>query len=132
MKDLVFGMDELQRKKLSNEETDSVFIVNSNLIDVLNSIKKGDLNETAIKNSLKMLKDEFSKSRLYIDDGLENFDIFASSMYDSRKSRYIGSRSHRENEKNKFKILNINKNINEFDFTEKLRLNYKLCTRCNS
>lgn len=36
------------------------------------------------------------------------------------KIKYIGSRSHRENEKSKFRILNINKKIDVFDFTEKL------------
>lgn len=46
---------------------------------------------------------------------------FGSITDDSRKSKYIGSRSHRENEKSKYKILNINKDIDEFDFTEKLQ-----------
>jgi hypothetical protein len=112
-------MDKLQRRKFSKEETDSIFVANSKLINVINSLRKGELNEKQIKSSLKMLKEEFNKDRLYISE--ETFDIFGNITDDSRKPKYIGSRSHRENEKSKYKILNINKDIDEFDFTEKLQ-----------
>lgn len=112
-------MDKLQRRKLSKEETDSIFAINSNVINVLNNLRKGNMNERQIKTLLHTLKEEFNKSRLTISE--ESFDIFGSITDDSRKSKYIGSRSHRENEKNKYKILNVNKDIDEFDFTEKLQ-----------
>lgn len=112
-------MDKLQKRKLSKEETDSIFAVNSNIIDVINTLRRGEMDEKQIKSSLKKLKEEFNKDRLYIRE--ENFDIFGNITDDSRKSKYIGSRSHRENEKSKYKILNINKDIDEFDFTEKLQ-----------
>lgn len=117
-------MDKLQRKKLSKEETDSIFVINSSLNQVINSLKKGKMDETKIKSSFKNLKEEFNKNRSYIDE--ENFDIFGNILDDNRKPKYIGSRSHRENEKNKYKIMNINRNIDEFDFTEKLQsvINY--------
>ena len=66
-----------------------------------------------------MLKDEFNRNRLTINE--ESFDIFGNITDDTRKPKYIGSRSHRENEKSKYKILTINKNIDEFDYTEKLQ-----------
>lgn len=112
-------MDKLQRKKLSKEETDSIFVANSKIINCLNSLRLGNINEKLIKKSLKDLKEEFNNNRLYIDS--ESFDIFGNITDDNRKSKYIGSRSHRENEKSKYKILNINKNIDEIDFTEKLQ-----------
>ena len=117
-------MDKLQRKKLSKEETDSIFIMNSSLDTVINLLKKGKMDENKIKSSFKKLKEEFNKNRIYLDE--ENFDIFGNILDDNRKPKYIGSRSHRENEKNKYKILNINRNIDEFDFTEKLQsiINY--------
>lgn len=117
-------MDKLQRQKLSKEETDSIFVANSKVIDALNDLKKGKLRETLIRETLYMLKEEFHQNRLTINE--ESFDIFGNITDDTRKSKYIGSRSHRENEKSKYKILNINKNINEIDFTEKLQtiLNY--------
>ena len=117
-------VDKLQRRKLSKEETDSIFVANSKVIEVLNELKKGNLDEKLIKEVFNMLKEEFNKNRLIINE--ESFDIFGNITDDTRKSKYIGSRSHRENEKSKYKILNINKNIDEFDFTEKLQaiLNY--------
>lgn len=117
-------MDILQRKKLSNEEAESVFIANTELLYLLNMLRENDMNKVALENALEELKEEFNKNRLYIDS--ETFDIFGNVEDDSRKIKYIGSRSHRENEKNKYKILNINKKIDVFDFTEKLQgtLNY--------
>lgn len=67
-------MDKLQRRKLSKEETDSIFAVNSNVVEVINSLRKGDMDEKQIKSSLNKLKEEFNKDRLYIRE--ENFDIF--------------------------------------------------------
>ncbi len=117
-------VDKAQRRKLSKEETDSIFVANSFVIDVLNELKKGNLNDKLIKDTFNMLKEKFDKDRLTID--ADSFDIFGNITDDSRKSKYIGSRSHRENEKSEYKILNINKNIDEFDFTERLQgvLNY--------
>ena len=117
-------MDKEQRKKLSKEEEDSIFVANSKVIDVLNDLKKGNMSENLIKEAFNMLKDEFNKNRLTINE--ESFDIFGNITDDTRKAKYIGSRSHRENEKSKYRILNINKNIDEFDFTERLGaiLNY--------
>ena len=117
-------MDKLQRKKLSKEETDSIFIANGKIVEVLNSLKKGNMDETKIKSNFKILKEEFNQNKLVFDE--ENFDIFGNVADDNRKTKYIGSRSHRENEKSKYKILNINRNIDEFDFTEKLQstINY--------
>ena len=41
---------------------------------------------------------------------------------DPTQVKYLNNKSHRENEKDKFQILNINKKIDIFDFTEKLQL----------
>ena len=112
-------MDKLQRRKLSKEETDSIFVANSEVIKILNDLKKGKMDEELINNTFDTLKEEFSKNRLTIQE--ETFDIFGNITDDTRKSKYIGSRSHRENEKSKYKILNINKNIDKFDLTEKLQ-----------
>ena len=117
-------VDKAQRRKLSKEEQDAIFVANSSIIDILNDLKNGNIDEDLIKESFKELKGEFNKNRLTINE--ESFDIFGNISSDARKSKYIGSRSHRENEKSEYKILSINKNIDEFDFTEKLGaiLNY--------
>ena len=119
LEDLGARVDTIQRKKLSREETDALFIAKTEVLYLLNMLRENDLNKRALENTLLELKEEFNNNRLYIDS--ETFDIFGNVDDDSRKVKYIGSRSHRENEKSKFKILNINKKIDVFDFTEKLQ-----------
>lgn len=119
IEDLGAKVDTLQRKKLSREEMDALFIAKTEVLYLLNMLRENDLNKRALENTLQELKEEFNNNRLYIDS--ETFDIFGNVEDDSRRVKYIGSRSHRENEKSKFKILNINKKIDVFDFTEKLQ-----------
>lgn len=119
MEDLGAKVDTIQRKKLSREEMDALFIAKTEVLYLLNMLRENDLNKRALENTLLELKEEFNNNRLYIDS--ETFDIFGNVEDDSRKVKYIGSRSHRENEKSKFKILNVNKKIDVFDFTEKLQ-----------
>ena len=111
-------IDRLQRIRLSKDELDSLFIAGSNLLYILNMIRCNDMDKNALEQALDLLREEYNSNRLYINS--ENYDIFGSVENDSRKVRYIGSRSHRENEKSKFKILNINRKIDVFDFTERL------------
>ena len=65
------------------------------------------------------LKTEFEEQKVLVSS--EAFDIFGNINEDNTKIKYIGSKSHRENEKNKYKILNINKKIDVIDFTEKIQ-----------
>ncbi len=117
--DLGAKVDTIQRKKLSKEEMDSVFLANTEVLSVLNMLRNNNLDKDAIEKVLLDLKEQFNNNKQYIDS--ETFDIFGNIADDSTKLKYIGSRSHRENEKSKFKILNINKRIDVFDFTEKLQ-----------
>ena len=112
-------IDRLQRTRLSKEELDSLFIAKTNLLYILNMLRLNEMDKGALEIALYALKEEFNQNRLYIDT--ETFDIFGNIENDSRKLKYIGSKSHRENEKSKFKILNINRKIDIFDFTERLQ-----------
>ena len=117
--DLGSKVDTIQRKKLSKEEMDGLFVAKTEVLYLLNMLRENDLNKRALENTLEELTEEFNNNRLYIDS--ETFDIFGNIEDDSRRLKYIGSRSHRENEKSKFKILNVNKKIDVFDFTERLQ-----------
>lgn len=119
LEELGVKVDTIQRKKLSREETDSIFVAKTEVLELINMLRENELNKHALEDVLIDLKEEFNNNRLYIDS--ESFDIFGNVGDDSRKVKYIGSRSHRENEKSKFKILNVNKKIDVFDFTEKLQ-----------
>ena len=117
--DLGQKIDLIQRKKLSREETDSIFIAGTNLLYIINMLRVNDMNKEALEIALENLKEEYSKSHMHLE--IESFDIFGNVEEDSRRVKYLGSRSHREAEKSKFKILNINKKIDIFDFTEKIQ-----------
>lgn len=117
--DLGAKVDTIQRKKLSKEEMDSVFLAKTEVLSVLNMLRNNNLDKEAIEDVLLELKEQFNNNKQYIES--ETFDIFGNIADDATKLKYIGSRSHRENEKSKFKILNVNKRIDVFDFTEKLQ-----------
>ena len=112
-------IDKVQRVKLSKDEQDSLFIAQTNMLYLLNMLRDGNMDKDSLETALLNLQNEFNKSRLYIES--DDFDIFGSMEEDARKIRYIGNKSHRESEKNKYKLLNINKKIDVFDFTEKLQ-----------
>lgn len=112
-------VDQIQRKKLSNEENDSIFIAQTEILYFLNMVRTNKIVKCDLENILYDLKDEFNEDRLVIDS--ETFDIFGNISENNKKVKYIENRSHRETEKNKFKIMNINKKIDIFDFTEKMQ-----------
>lgn len=117
--DLGIKVDTIQRKKLSREEMDSIFLAKTEVLSVLNMLRNNNLDKDVIEEVLLDLKDQFNNNKQHIES--ETFDIFGNMVDDATVLKYIGSRSHRENEKSKFKILNINKRIDVFDFTEKLQ-----------
>ncbi len=112
-------IDQIQRKKLSNEENDSIFIAQTELLYFLNKVRLNKMVKYDLEDILAELKEEFNEDRLVIES--ETFDIFGNIAENNNQIKYIGSRSHRENEKSKFKIMNINKKIDVFDFTEKMQ-----------
>lgn len=117
--DLGINYDKLQRTKFSKQEMDSIFISNTNVLPILNMLKSGEMDKDVIEELLRSLKSEYftTTNNTKID-----FDIFGSMKDDPTQVKYLNNKSHREVEKDKFQILNINKKIDIFDFTEKLQL----------
>ena len=117
-------VDSIQRKKLSNEELDSIFISKTELLDYINKVRLNNLDKDDLENIFSKLKKDFDEEGIVISS--DSFDIFGNLKGTDNRVKYIGSRSHRETEKSKFKIMNINKKIDIFDFTEKMQsvLNY--------
>ena len=56
-------LDKVQRKKLSKEEIDSIFVANSNVLPILNMLRAGEMDQNAINNTLERLKDEFDRKQ---------------------------------------------------------------------
>lgn len=105
--------DQIIRNKLTEEETDAVFITNTNIIEILNKIKMNELLPKDLDNNLKQLKKEASEQSVLFEN--EDFDIFGGSE-DSTKVGKIKNKKHREIEKDKFKILEISKNTKQIGY----------------
>jgi len=98
-------LDKIQRKNLSKEDTDSIYIATTNLVDILNKIKTNTITPEEIEKSLKQIKKESNNEKTLTE---EEFDIFGNLVEDRVKK--INNTKHREIPKDKFSILDINKN----------------------
>ena len=105
-------VDEVQRRKLSKNEKDAVFAIKQDLssAQILNNTKTNQLSEEQkklLENNLNKLREEYEKN---IDSAkIKDFDIFGGLSEDNTK--VINNKKHREVEKNKYRVLNITKQI---------------------
>lgn len=106
-------MDKMQRKALTKEETDSIYITTTNVIELLNKVKNNEVLPKEIEASLKELKKEAIQEKTLID---EEFDIFGGIVKDSTKVSKINNKKHRELPKDKFAILDITKNARQIGY----------------
>ena len=101
-------MDQVERKALTKAETDSIYLTTTNILPILNKIKNNAILPKEIENNLKDLKKE-AKSENALNE-IEEFDIFGGMSQDATKISKIANKNHREIAKDKFNILEINKN----------------------
>lgn len=113
-------IDKKQRNNLSKHETDAIFITTTNLLQVLNDCD----NEDVLEESLKELKKQAEEERILFDT--ENFDLFGNVVGDNTKIQLLSGKKHRENLKDKLKILEVTKNLTLEEYQDKIRniLNY--------
>lgn len=114
-------IDIRQREKLTHQELDAVFASNF-VLDGINIVSKSKLlesDEEKISNLLNALKEEYKKDIEKIE--AKDFDIFGNISEDKTKIKTLKNNKHRENEKDKFKVLNIDLNTEINEFTEKLK-----------
>ncbi|MBR3002355.1 MAG: hypothetical protein IKF38_02150 [Clostridia bacterium] len=105
--------DRILRKQLSQEETDALYITNTDVLDILNKIKNNELLPKDLENNLKQIKKEAVEEKILFDD--EDFDIFGGTA-DSTKVSKIKDKKHRELPKDKFKILEVSKNTKQIGY----------------
>lgn len=114
LEDFGKAMDKLQRKGLSKEELDSVFITTTNVLEILNKVKTNTVLPKDIENALKTIKKEIKEEK-----GIEEadaFDIFAGKADDNTKIKKIADKKHRELPKDKYQILDITKNTKQLGY----------------
>ena len=107
-------MDKMQRKLLNKEETDSIYIISTNILKLLNKIKINDFTPKDIETSLKEIKKEAVTEKILSDS--EEFDIFGGMHKDSTKVSKINNKKHRELPKDKYNILEISKNTKQISY----------------
>ena len=103
-------VDELQRRKLSKNETDSIFAIKNSLISaqILQNTKSNELTDKQkeiLEKELNNMKSEYEKNIEIIE--LKGFDVFGGISDDNTKIKVINNTKHREIEKDKYKVLNV-------------------------
>ena len=134
-------MDELQRRKLSKNETDAIFAIKQvpNSFKELEKEKDTDIEiykqqeetkkrktkkATNLEKDLERLKQEYESNIEIINT--KDFDIFGGLVEDKTKVKSINNVKHREVEKDKYKVLNINLDTDIQVYAENLEEYMKL------
>ncbi len=107
-------MDQVQRRTLTKEETDSVYLTTTSLLPLLNKVKNNEVLPKEIENNLKDLKKEAKEENVLNE--IEEFDIFGGMSQDATKVSKVANKNHREIPKDKFNILEINKNTKQIGY----------------
>lgn len=107
IEDLGKKVDEVQRRKLSKNEMDGIFAAKQVIASIraLNE-QKEEINEAAFEKDLQKLKKAYKDDLEYIN--MKDFDIFGNMSDDRTKMKTLHNEKHREIEKDKYKVLNIN------------------------
>lgn len=113
-----YKMDKIERKVLTDDEFESLYVASTEAFDVLNKIYKGNIENKEISALLKKIKLE--KEEKMQEETEESFDIFGklNSIIDSQKT--IGNRVHRETERDIYDILQIKKGTRGIEFKRTL------------
>ena len=105
-------LDRMQRKNLSKEEIDATFIASTNVVGILNKIKINDIMPEDIEKSLKEIKKEAIDEKSLA----EEYDIFGNLIEDNIKVKKIKNKKHRELPRDKYNILDVNKNTKQIGY----------------
>ena len=105
-------LDKIERKNLTKRELDSVYITTTNVLKMLNKIKANKTTTQDLEDCIKELKEEAKEEQGWLEK--EEFDIFGGR--DSNKTRALANKKHREYQRDKFKILDINNSTKQANF----------------
>ena len=121
IENLASEIDNQQREKLTHQEQDALFASNF-VLDGINIVSKTKLlksDENKLENLLNNLKDDYKKDIDKIEE--KDFDIFGNVSEDKTKIKTLKNNKHRESEKDKYKVLNVNLNTEMETFIGKLK-----------
>lgn len=107
-------VDEMQKKCLTKEEQDIVYIATTDILYVLNNLD----NDEIVRKSLESLKKEANSRRILFDS--DKIDIFGDISDSSIETNTLGNKKHRETKKDKLKILDITQETTLQEYKNKL------------
>lgn len=117
--DLGSQMDKIQRKVISKDAQDSIFLLDSEIINNINMVKNNiEIDIEKLRDSLRDLKEKADKKKTLYK--LEDFDIFGSVADNTNKLQTLANQKHRETKKDILTILNISKNTDVEEFKTRL------------
>ena len=105
-------LDRMQRKNLSKEQIEATFIATTNVIEILNKIKTNNIMPEDIERSLREIKKEAVDEKSLA----EEYDIFGNLIEDNTKIKKIKNKKHREVARDKYNILDVNKNTKQIGY----------------
>ena len=116
IEDLGIEADKNQRNVFSKDETDSIYLITTDIINDINKIRNG---EKLLEDTIEHLKVNMKEETRLFD--FDSFDIFGNIKNDKTKVSILANKRHRESEKDKYKILDISDNLSLEDYEEKLK-----------
>ena len=110
--DLSRQIDKTERELFTKEETDDIYVASTNILEDINDVLNGYKIAAEHLNALK--------NEMVNTDKVITFDIFGSISSSKDQIKTLGNIKHRENEKNKFAILNINDNTTLDEYKKRI------------
>ena len=101
-------VDSIQRNVFNDTETNAVFAIYNDVksFSLLRKAKLLKKDENEIQKILKGLKEQYNEDYEKVKE--KDFDIFGSVVEDKTKIKVLKNNKHREIEKDKYQVLNIN------------------------
>ena len=114
-------VDSKQREIFSKSECDAIFAIKSDeeAFKILNTDKILKRDITILEKNLKKLKKEYEEDIENIK--AKDFDIFGNVIEDNTKIKLLNNKKHREIEKEKYKILNVNLETDIEEYKETIK-----------
>lgn len=111
-------MDKIQRKVFSKDELDSIYLLTTNQIEVMNKLKTDSITVKELEGYLKQIKKDLQEEKDITEE--DAIDIFGGLSEDTRKITKLANKSHREQPKNKYSILRISKTLKTVEYKAEL------------
>ena len=111
-------MDKIQRKILTKDELDSIYLTTTNQIKVMNKLKTDSITAKELEEYLEQIKKDLQEDKSISEE--EVIDIFGGLAEDTRKITKLANKSHREQPKNKYSILRISKTLKTVEYKAEL------------